>query len=298
MNLRRLKHFVALAEERHFGKAAARVHLSQPAFSRSIQSLEQELKLTLVDRLANDVSLTEAGKFVLVKARHLLFEAQGVQLALDYYSEARLGELSFGVGPFPAAAVLGPIVSQIRTSHPNLQLRIEINNWQFLLERLRKENIEFFVADARSFVLTSEVDVTMLAKVNAGFFVSANHPLVNQSISIRDVSKYGIATTRLPTDIRTAVNQALELGSDQPLPIMLETDDFQLLRYVAINTTTVLGVTAAAVENEINAGLLVPLIIEDAPLLQLELGLVTLKHRSQSPAAQLVIDHIKHMYQS
>ena len=76
MDLRRLEHLLALAEERHFGRAADQVHLSQPAFSRSIQAVEAELELRLFDREIGDVRPTPAGQFVIERARRLLFDAR------------------------------------------------------------------------------------------------------------------------------------------------------------------------------------------------------------------------------
>lgn len=68
-DLRQLRHFVALAEHQHFARAAAAVHLSQPALSRSIQALESQLDCTLVDRHSRGVSLTAHGHLVLEHAR-------------------------------------------------------------------------------------------------------------------------------------------------------------------------------------------------------------------------------------
>ena len=71
-DLRQLRHFVALAEHGHFARAAAAVHLSQPALCRSIQALEASLGYNLVDRHSRGISLTAHGSLVLEHARRLL----------------------------------------------------------------------------------------------------------------------------------------------------------------------------------------------------------------------------------
>ena len=81
MNLRRLNHVVALADTLHFARAAEAAHLSQPAFSRSIQAIESELGIRLFDRDVGDVRATPAGEFVIERARKLLFEARCLQSA-------------------------------------------------------------------------------------------------------------------------------------------------------------------------------------------------------------------------
>jgi DNA-binding transcriptional LysR family regulator len=76
LTLRGLQHFSVLIEERHFSRAAQRLHLTQSALSRSIQSLEEALGLVLLDRGAPGVTLTQAGDMALAHARRVLMEAQ------------------------------------------------------------------------------------------------------------------------------------------------------------------------------------------------------------------------------
>ena len=72
MDLRHLKYFIAVAEERSFTQAAQRLHISQPPLSRQIQQLEEELGLQLLDREARPLRLTEAGRFFYGRALRLL----------------------------------------------------------------------------------------------------------------------------------------------------------------------------------------------------------------------------------
>ena len=75
MDLKRLKHLVTLADTRNFGRAALQCHLSQSAFSRSVQAAEEELGLLLFDRGSLEVTCTQAGALVVERARTLLFES-------------------------------------------------------------------------------------------------------------------------------------------------------------------------------------------------------------------------------
>ena len=96
LDLRRLAHLVALADERHFARAAEQMHLSQPAFSRSIQALERNLGQRLFERETGEVRPTPAGVFLIDKARRLLFDARCLQRDAELYALGDLGDARFG----------------------------------------------------------------------------------------------------------------------------------------------------------------------------------------------------------
>jgi DNA-binding transcriptional LysR family regulator len=128
MDLKRLKHLVALADTRNFGRAAEQCHLSQSAFSRSIQAAEDELGLQLFVRGTLDVRCTPAGEFVLERARKLLFENRCLERDLSLYRERLMGDLAFGVGPYPAATIVPGLICDLRARYPQVKLRVEVNN--------------------------------------------------------------------------------------------------------------------------------------------------------------------------
>ncbi len=97
MELRQLKHFVALAEERHFTRAAARVHVVQSTLSASISSLERELGTALLVRNSRRVDLTAAGEALLPDARKALAAAENGRAAVDAVRDLLRGHLTIGV---------------------------------------------------------------------------------------------------------------------------------------------------------------------------------------------------------
>src|SRR3569623_555404 len=106
MELRRLQHVVVLAEEGNFRRAAERVHLSQPAFSRSIQAAEAEVGLPLFDRGPVEARCTPAGKFFVERARALLLQNGRLDRDMSMFRDREGGEVTFGTGPFPAATLV------------------------------------------------------------------------------------------------------------------------------------------------------------------------------------------------
>lgn len=291
--MRRLHHLVALADERHFARAAERVHLSQPAFSRSIQALESEAGHLLFDRsVGNDLRPTPAGEFVIERARRLLFEARSLQRDLELYGDGQLGDTAFGAGPFPAATLLPQVLPELRRAHPQVSLRVEVNNWTLLLERLHAEDIEFFVADVIALAEDAAIDVLPLGRQHAGFYVRAQHPLAEQGCTPRQMWQHGIASVRLPPGVGKALAKALGLPAGQPPAFALQCDDVSLLRSVALSTDTVLGISHAAVRADVDAGLLRQLNVTGLPELFSEMAVVSLHGRSLSPMARRSVDLI------
>ena len=96
MELRQLRYFVAVAEELHFGNAARRLRIAQPALSRQVQALERELQVRLLFRNRRRVQLTPAGQVLLDRSRLLLARAEETALAVQQAAEGVSGSLNLG----------------------------------------------------------------------------------------------------------------------------------------------------------------------------------------------------------
>jgi DNA-binding transcriptional LysR family regulator len=135
VELRKLRYFVAVGEELHFGRAAERLHMSQSPLSRAIRELERELGVVLFVRTTRRVELTSAGSALLVRARRALAE---IDLAVDDARRATQpehGVVGIGHGPFsrPSAARIG---EELAARHPELTVRLEEDVSPELLRRV------------------------------------------------------------------------------------------------------------------------------------------------------------------
>lgn len=290
MDLKRMRHLVALAEERNFARAAERVHLSQPALSRSVQAAEDEIGLTLFDRGTTEVAPTPAGAFVLERARKLLFDSRCLERDVDLFRQKLIGNVAFGTGPFPAATLLPRLLPEFRATYPAVGIRVEVNNWTYLVQHLRREELDFFVAEVRDLPRDADLDVALLARQHGGFYVRSGHPLLAlQPAQAPALIQYGIATVRLPQVLRATLTQLFGLPVGAPLPLALECDDVQVLKGAALGSDTVLASVHAAVADETARGLLHPLELAGVPPLHTEMGVVSLRGRSHSPVASHLI---------
>jgi len=293
VDLKRLKHLVALAEERNFARAAERVHLSQPAFSRSIQAAEAELALLLFDRGTTEVTPTPAGMFVIERARKLVFAAHCLDRDVELYRNKLEGDLAMGFGPFPAATLLQSLMPGLRQDFPGIRLRVNVSNSMELARQLRSEELDFFVADTNPFNGSEDLELSLLARLFAGFYVRAGHPLTTgQAVDPSELVVFGLATVKLHKGVRDTLSKMMSLEPGTRFPQSLESDDVPTLKRAVQCSDTILAAVHSSVSDEIAAGQLVPLPVAGAPPLYSELGVVSLRGRSHSPSAKVVIDRL------
>lgn len=290
MDIKRLKHLVALADERNFARAAERVHLSQPALSRSIQAAETELGMRLFDRGATEVLPTSAGMFVIERARKVVLAARTLARDVDMYSEKLVGDLAFGVGPFAAAILLKVVLPELRLTYPGIRVRTEVSTPAYLLQHLRAEELDFFVADTRILLANDDLEIVPLARSPGGLYVRAGHPLLaRQPVEPTELLRFGLGSVKLPKFARDSLAQLMALEEGVPLPMSVECDDVPTLVQTVIGTDTVLVVVHAAVAEAVAAGRLARLSVAGEPTLFAEMGIVSLRGRSHSPMAEAVI---------
>jgi len=125
MELRHLRYFVTVAEELHFGRAAKKLHISQPPLSMQIRALEDELGATLFNRTQRSVALTQAGNALLGEARHILARVDQAVLMTKRASRGEIGELAIGFISVADYNVLPVVLREFRRAFPlvNLTLR-------------------------------------------------------------------------------------------------------------------------------------------------------------------------------
>lgn len=130
MELRHLRYFVAVAEEKSFNKAAERLHISQPPLSRQIRQLEEEIGVVLIDRDNRPLKLTEAGKFFYEHAIQILSKSDKLR-AMTIRKGSFDSSLSIGFVPSILYGLLPKIIARFREVHPNIEIRLhELNSWE------------------------------------------------------------------------------------------------------------------------------------------------------------------------
>ena len=124
VELRHLRYFVAVAEMENVSRAALKLHVSQPALSRQIRDLEDEIGFRLLERTAKSVRLTEAGRAFLNDARALLQHAEEAVTKARAVAKAEPTELPVGYAPTPFAEILPKTLRAFQKAMPNVHIRL------------------------------------------------------------------------------------------------------------------------------------------------------------------------------
>lgn len=239
MQLRQLNHLIALADHGSFGRAAEAVHLSQPALSRSIESLEESLQARLIDRGYGRVRMTDAGELVLARARSLLADASHIQRDVQMLQGLVIGTLRVGLGPFASAMLGQPALVQMIKRHPRLALQVEVADASTLSERLDRQQLDLFVADTRDLKRQPGLQFKRLPNVPVGFFVRKRHPLLGQkTLGLDQLMDYPVGSPDLPQ--RVAQNfERQATRTDRPV-FSVVSNDMSTLRHLALAVDAVI----------------------------------------------------------
>jgi LysR family transcriptional regulator, benzoate and cis,cis-muconate-responsive activator of ben and cat genes len=141
MELRHLRYFIGVAEEENVSRAALKLHVSQPALSRQIRDLEDELGFLLLERSAKSVRLTEAGRTFLIEARGVLQRADDAVKAARAIATGG-GELHVGYAPSLTARILPPTLRAFQAESPGVRVKLHDLSTEEMLAGLREGKLQ------------------------------------------------------------------------------------------------------------------------------------------------------------
>lgn len=222
LDLRLLSYFVAVAEELHFGRAAARLHIAQPSLSVQIRKLEQNLGAVLLLRSSRHVELTPAGQILLDESRRLLANAER---AINLTREAAHGistrKLVIGFQGNAAAELTPHILSTFQSLHPDMQVQMHSHDFSDPYVGLADGSSD--VAFVRPPLLMQDwLGMETLFVEPRVMVVSANHPLAQlPEVSVQQVTNEFFVARKAPENWR---NYWLATESRQGEPVRVGAD--------------------------------------------------------------------------
>jgi DNA-binding transcriptional LysR family regulator len=280
MTLVQLRHLIALADHASFSKAAEAVHLSQPALSRSIRALEDELKLPLVDRIGHRIELTAQGRETLGRARQIVFDADELRATARQVGQHLAGSLRVGLGSGPGALLMGPLLSTVSTAHPQLRLEIRRSGTDLLVQSLRERDLDALVVDARSLQPAPDLRAESVDELRGAFLVRRGHPLARRRrpVAFDELLRFPIASTPLSDEVARTLVERYGPQAHPQACVTLRCDELSSLAELARQGDAVLLAVRAVAPDLVELRL-------DPPLAATaRFALVTLARRTEPPA--------------
>jgi DNA-binding transcriptional LysR family regulator len=195
MELRHLRYFVAVAEAENVSRAALKLHVSQPALSRQIRDLEDELGFLLLERSAKSVRLTEAGRVFLTEARSVLQRAEEAVRAARAIATGGGGELHVGYAPSLTARILPPTLRAFQAELPNVRVRLHDLSTEEMLAGLREGKLQIAFVMRLAPALLRSLRFEEVARDPMCLAVAPKHPLAERrTVTLAEVAREPLIT--------------------------------------------------------------------------------------------------------
>jgi len=194
MELRHLRYFVAVAEAENVSRAALKLHVSQPALSRQIRDLEEELGFLLLERRAKSVRLTEAGRAFLTEACAVLQRAEDAVKAARAIATGG-GELHVGYAPSPTARILPAALRAFQTELPNVRVKLHDLSTEEMLAGLRDGRLQIAFVVRLTPAMLRGLRFEELARDSICLAVAPKHPLAGRrTVTLAEAAREPLIT--------------------------------------------------------------------------------------------------------
>ena len=278
MTLVQLRHLIELAANGSFSQSAIKLHLTQPALSRSIKALEDELGQSLFDRVGRKNELTVFGLHILQRARVLVDEANELRQTSEQLKKGELGQLRIGLGSGPGAMLMTPLMLLMATDHPKAHLDISRGSTTLLLQALRERLLDALILDIRSLQPSVDLKVDACQEMQGAFMCRPGHPLARKaSVPFAALRRYPIASTPLSDAVARILMERFGADAHPDQLVNLRSEEISsLLDEVRKSDAVVLTIRASAPD-------LLELPMSPPLNAKARFGLVTMAARTEPP---------------
>ncbi len=288
-SLKQLRHLTAIAEQGNMHRAADVLHITQPALTRSLNALESQLSVRLFDRHSGGMRATPFCLEIIDKCQQVLLDVDDIQRAARIYQNIEAGEINIGVAGGVRELVLRTSIPEFVSQHPNIGVTVVEDTAAELASKLKQRNVELLIAGLGSFYTVNEFQSELIANVKLSVIARRGHPLQSRKqISFAQLAQYPIASPALLGPAHPLLKAAIQADPGLTKP-HITCSDYPTLKSVLMASDACLISAAFNCAAELAKGALVQLDVAH-PALNTELGIVELRKRSRSPAAQKFVD--------
>lgn len=294
IDLRNLRHLLAVTEHGSFTRAAAALNVTQPALSRSIQALESEVGAQVLERTRGAIEPTEIGQLLLRHAKLLNTSHRDLDRELALAKGLDGGELRIGVGPYGGSALVGPVVGRLNRMHPKLRVKLLLAPWRELPERARARDVDLILAALNDVQALDDFESHALSVHACHFVCRRGHPLAKRKVvTTAEALAFPLAGPTLPQPVLQTIVEALPTETRAGLqgrgPLTIECDSSSILMQILLESDALSMMPRFMFEPDLAAGRLVLLPVQDLGV-RVCFGAAWLRKRSMWRAAERFIE--------
>jgi DNA-binding transcriptional LysR family regulator len=297
--LKQLAHASALARHGNFHRAAQSQNISQPALSRSIRALEEQLGVPLFDRQGGTISPTLYGTALLQRAANIFGETAELTREIQLLKGLGAGSLHVAMGVYAGEISASRAAGELLERHPDVRCRLRLTDWTQVADVVASRSVDLGIAEISTLEQRDDLEIEPVGRHRLVLFCRSGHPLAGRTpISKDDLADYPTVAVRLPPRVAGLFpGRTLRDRKTGELLPSVEVDDLASARIVIANSNA-FGVAAPLqIEPWLRSGDLVALPF-DAHWLQLNYGFIYLRNRMLSPATLLFMQIIRRIEQT
>jgi DNA-binding transcriptional LysR family regulator len=288
IDLRSIRHAVALAEHGSFSRAAEAIGLGQPTLSRSIRDLEAQVGRALFIRSRQGVKPTDFGYLFLKQAALVAGQVQDLEREVALAKGLHKGELAVGFGPYPFNLLLPLALPRFIETQPAVRLRVQVDSLEELGLGLRKRTLDLVVGERSILEADEALEIfESLPPLRAYLFARAGHPLANRKVELGEVLRYPLVqVSRLPPRVLKPFLEARSRSGKndgRPVPA-IECPTVEAGTAAILGSDALMLATLGMMRRDLVARRAIPLMRED--WMATNWSFMRLRHRSPSPAAE------------
>jgi DNA-binding transcriptional LysR family regulator len=278
MTLVQLRHLIELAANGSFSQSAIKLHLTQPALSRSIKALEDELGQPLFDRIGRKNELTAFGSHIVQRARVLADEANELRLTSAQLKKGEIGQFRIGMGSGPGAMLMTPMLMLMATKYPKAHIDISRGSTALLVQALRERLLDALILDIRSLEPSADLKIEAIHEMAGTFMCRPGHPLTKKrSVPFAMLRDYPIASTPLSAEVARILMERFGPQAHPDNLVNLRSEEISSLLDVARHSDTVVLTIRASAPDLVELPVAPPLDVKA------RFGLVTIASRTEPP---------------
>ncbi|MEM9287154.1 MAG: LysR family transcriptional regulator [Pseudomonadota bacterium] len=284
-----MRHFISVAECGTFSRASEVLHLTQPALTRSIQTLEDVVGAQLFTRVPRGVALTPAGDTLLRHAKLMVNQASAAKEEVAALEKGTAGQLEIGLAPMFSATIIHDVLTALNQEFPGLSFRVTSALFSNLLAGLKDGTFDVVLSNIPPAFDAPDLEAHALFNTRSFILAGASHPLANEkhvSSEALQQATWAVVEQTAGGDALPQVAQANGFSIDAPA---VSTNSLSLLKTLLLSGKFLSVLTEHWIAEELAAGSIKRLATDGTPLVRTA-GVITRRTPSRAASAQLFLE--------